>query len=279
MRFALSIIILASLASASQADALKWQKSSSPTQMAAAEAERFCTDQGPGWRLPNRAELASLLADPEAPESKFAANAPALPKDGYLWSGEDVSSSRKGQKWIMNLANGHIFNGDGRTGYAKCVNGAPIEEPEAPLGAPMTSIGRADAKVVSIVAMQPDYFWFKVRPVLDKLAATRSVRFELHLYLTDRERYLADSIALCAAAKIGKFTELEQQLATKKPDRAWLKFDDATVKACQAAIDQDQRALRKKDIGGVPTFLIGKTIILGAQPIEKFETAIKAAGG
>jgi protein-disulfide isomerase len=133
---------------------------------------------------------------------------------------------------------------------------------------------------VSIVAMQPDYPWFKVRPMLDQLVAKHSVRFELHFMLTNPERYLAPSIALCAAAKAGKFGDLEKQLATtRKPDPALLKVDDATSKACQAAIDQDRKALHKKHFEGVPTFVIGKATIFGAEPIEKFEAAIKAAGG
>jgi len=280
MRLALSIVTVGSLAATSHADALRWQKDWSKTQTGVADAERYCKSQGPGWRLPNRLELASLLVDPEAPESDFAPTAPALPQDGYLWSGDDVTPSRKGQKWIMNLGHGHIFNGDGRTGYAKCVNGTPATEPEVTLGAPFMSIGPAKAKVVSIVAMQPDYPWFKVRPVLDELVAKRSVRFELHFMLTNAERYLAPSIALCAAAKAGKFDELEKQLAkTMKPDPALLKVDEATAKACQAAIDRDRKALRQRHFAGVPSFVIGKTTIFGAEPIEKFEAAIKAAGG
>jgi hypothetical protein len=273
MRMALSIIGV--LATTSYAEPLQWQKDSSPKPMAFADAERFCKHLGSGWRLPNRVELASIL--PEGGD--LAANAPALPEEGYLWSGEQVSASRKGQMWILNLRNGHIFNGDGHIGYAECVKGKPTEEPAVALGAPVTSIGPGDVKVVSIVAMQPDFLWFKVRPVLDKLAATRSVRFEVHFYLTNPERYLPDALALCAAANVGKFDELEKALATSDHAPAWLKLEPEMLRTCRARIGLDQRALSRQDISGVPAFRIGKETIVGVQPIEKFEAAIKAAGG
>src|ERR1051326_5817034 len=153
----LALVSLRLFARVRHAASPRWQKDWSKTQTAIADAEHYCKNLGPGWRLPNRAELASMLVDPNVPESKFAPTAPALPQDGYLWSDEDVSPTRQGQKWIMNLANGHIFNGSGHSGFAKCLKGTPIQEPDVPLGAPVTSIGPANAKVVSIVAMQPDY--------------------------------------------------------------------------------------------------------------------------
>ncbi len=281
MRLGLSVTIVGVLATASRADPPQWQKDWSKKQLSIADAEAFCKKQGKGWRLPTQAELKSMLVDPEAAESELRKDAPGLPQDGYLWSGEDVSASRKGQRWIMNLANGHIFNGDGRTGYAKCLKGAPAVEPEVSLSAPVTSIGAPDAKLVIPVAMQPDYPWFKVRPVLDKLAADHPVRFELHFYLTDRERYLGPSIALCAAAKQGKFGDVEHRLSIAKPDAAapLEGIDDATMKACRASIDNDHKALQNKGIEGVPVFWIGKQTVYGAQPIATFEAAIKAAGG
>jgi hypothetical protein len=279
MRLALASMIVGVLATVSHAEPLEWQKDSSPKELTIAAAQRFCKGLGAGWRLPNRVELASLLADPAAEDGRLAANASALPSEGYLWSGEEVSASRKGEMWIMNLRNGHIFNGSGHTGYAKCVKGKPTEPPEVTLGAPVTSIGRADAKVVAIVAMQPDRSWFKVRPLVDKLAATLSVRFEVHFYLTDIETYLPDSLALCAAANDGKFDELEKELASSRPDPKWLDVKPDVLRTCLARVDRDQKFLSQRDIRGLPAFRIGKETIVGAQPIEKFEAAIKAAGG
>src|ERR1041385_2203418 len=96
----LVLVTLGLFAGVSHADSLRWQKDWSKTQTAIADAEHYCKNLGPGWRLPNRAELASMLVDPNVPESKFAPTAPALPQDGYLWSDEDVSPTRQGQKWI-----------------------------------------------------------------------------------------------------------------------------------------------------------------------------------
>jgi hypothetical protein len=35
----------------------------------------------------------------------------------------------QGQPWIMNLSNGHVFNGSGHRGYAWCVQSAASLQP------------------------------------------------------------------------------------------------------------------------------------------------------
>jgi hypothetical protein len=253
--------------------------------MSARDADAYCVKIGKGWRLPVKAELEALLVDPEATDTEFRADAPVIPSRGYLWSGEDVSASRKGQRWIMNVANGHIFHGDGYKGYAQCVRGDKPVSPDVQLGKPFATIGAADAKLAIVVAMQPDYPWSMVRPTLDKLVATRKVRFELHLFLTDRDRYQATAMALCAAGLAGKYLEMEKKLDTRKLEVAALRQTvigfgvapavyDAGVNTCGSMLDNDKKAFAKQEIEGVPMFVIGTKTIFGAEPIEKFEAAI-----
>jgi hypothetical protein len=281
----LTILIVCTLATASYADT-HWQPDKSKDQVSSQDAEAYCARLGKGWRLPVKAELQALLVNPDADESAFRADAPALPKLGYLWTGEDVGASRQGQRWIMNLRNGAIFNGEGNKGYAKCVHGDKPAPSDAPLSAPFATIGAPDAKLAIVVAMQADSLWSKVRPMLDTLAHAHKVKFELHIDLTsDRSR--PASVAVCAAGLAGKLVEAEKVLANKElVTPAQLRTGvvelgvtetayDANVKVCNSNIDNDRKAFDKLELAGVPAFIIGKQTIIGAKTLE---AAIKQAG-
>jgi hypothetical protein len=79
------------------------------------------TLSGGGWRMPTRAEVESLV-DPSVGGASVPLHEPfrSATRGSYLWSGEEVPG-RPGHPWIMNLANGHVFNGHGYEGVVRCV--------------------------------------------------------------------------------------------------------------------------------------------------------------
>lgn len=289
MRSKLTLATLLALTTAAAAKPA-WERAFSQDPLSATDAEAYCTSLGAGWRLPVKSELEALGLDDAGKPRK---GAPKLPSTGYLWSGEDVSSSRAGQRWIMNLANGHIFNGDGRDGYAKCVKGARPVVADLPLPAGYLFVGPADAKLTIQVAAQFDFIWTnKARPLVEAMLAKYPVRFELHAF-TISDRHLPVAIAACAVGQQKKFTAFEAKLAELKFDApttaAGLKqlaleaganrraYDKAAVK-CRKLVDADDRALRRKEVEASPTFFVGDARVVGADP-DKLDAAIAAVLG
>ncbi len=92
----------------------------SPTHMGWDHAQTYCGQLPPTgqWRLPLRPEL----------EAQFGAEglrAPFLPApDSVLFSGEVVPGRESNHIWVANPVNGHVFNGQGREGYVRCVRAA-----------------------------------------------------------------------------------------------------------------------------------------------------------
>ncbi len=276
---------LATVAVASPA----WQPRSSQQPLSATDAVAYCTSLGAGWRLPVRAELEELGVDTAG---RVPRSAPWLPADGYLWSGEDVSDARKGQHWIMNLANGHIFNGSGRTGYAKCVRGAAPKVVAYPLPAGYLYVGPANAKLTIVTAVQLDYIWnHKAWSLIKRMLAQYSVRFELHAF-TISPRYVPVAIAACAVGRQQKFDAFQTELARGKIGSAPTAAEsrslaivagvdpvryDKAIRACQTLVAADALAYRRK-VTAAPTFFIGKQQVVGVYP-TKLEAAIKQALG
>lgn len=279
---------------------LVWEAQWSKGPVTAPGAGAYCTALGKGWRLPTRRELEALLeptppggARPAAP---FRKGGPRLPQTGYLWSGEEVDATRAGQHWIMNLANGHIFNGAGETGYAKCVrSGAPITGASISLPAGYAFLGPRTARLTVLVAMETDLFWFMVRPTLDRLLRAHPIRFEVHAYVIRKDDYQAAALALCAAARAGRFGALERRLlsagARGPRDAATMRrlalaagvkgadYDRGVTSECPALLASDKAALGYRGVDSTPTFIVGSTMLRGVIPYETLDAAIRTALG
>lgn len=109
---------------------LEWSASLSNEEMSFDEAvnhaKHFAVD---GWRLPTMSELKSILdidsivEDPEA--SPYPLREPFnSQRFGYLHSGTTIRGSGH---YIMNVRNGHLFNGKGYAGYVRLVRAMPNE--------------------------------------------------------------------------------------------------------------------------------------------------------
>ena len=80
-------------------------------------AGTYCAQLPPSgqWRLPYRNEI-------EAQFDGESLRPPFLPvPDGVLFTGELVPGRGSDHIWVANPTNGHVFNGQGREGYARCI--------------------------------------------------------------------------------------------------------------------------------------------------------------
>ena len=84
-------------------------------------AKAFCALRGGDWRLPTRNELASLVVDETSPAPYRKEFAYLASMEGWVYSGEDVGVPNPGDPWVMNLRNGHLFNGAGYEARPWCV--------------------------------------------------------------------------------------------------------------------------------------------------------------
>jgi Protein of unknown function (DUF1566) len=111
---------------------LEWAAALSPTEMTFEEALRYVANLeiggSRGWRLPTRTELESII-DPAALSDKSNPNPFPLrepfnsQRTGYLHSGTLVLRSKE-DNFIMNVQNGHIFNGRGYKCFVRALRGA-----------------------------------------------------------------------------------------------------------------------------------------------------------
>ena len=273
----LLLVLIPTLAAANP----RWSEVSAD-EMSSDDAVAFCAKRGADWRLPTKAELVKVTG---------------VPDDGFLWSGEDVNAERVGQRWIMNLANRHIFNGSGRTGLAKCVKAPLPKKVELKLGPAYALIGKPSAKLTVVVAVQHDFPWWKIRPTIDKLIAEHSVRFDLRPYIVFEEKYGPSGLAVCAAAKAGKLVALEGKLQDLKPNAPNDALDAAAMRAmavdagidgkqydrhlktCAKIVPADKEALSQRVVESVPTFWINDKKVVGAKPDELIAAVEAALGG
>ena len=89
----------------------------SPQPMTWDQASTYCSQIPPSglWRLPYRAEVEALFDDGSLRQ-------PFGPVPGaVLFTGEVVPGRAPDHIWVVNPANGHVFNGQGREGYTRCV--------------------------------------------------------------------------------------------------------------------------------------------------------------
>lgn len=89
----------------------------SPQTLTWDQASRYCTQLPPTgqWRLPFRSETEALF-------DAGGLRTPFLPvPDSVLFTQEVVPGREPDHVWVANPVNGHVFNGQGRQGYARCV--------------------------------------------------------------------------------------------------------------------------------------------------------------
>jgi hypothetical protein len=110
---------------------LMWQISASAQEMSLGDAQAYCQQSRIGgfsnWRLPSKAELSLILDVVHFPTTLAAGESPIFkpltqPGSGYMFSSTPVPGYNNAP-WILNLFNGHIFNGQGYAAYARCVRG------------------------------------------------------------------------------------------------------------------------------------------------------------
>ena len=80
------------------------------------------------WRLPSKDEIQSLVEPDLIPNDPHASPVPLrppfnYPRHGYLISGTILESIDNGY-YVMNIRNGHIFNGLGCKCFVRAVRGS-----------------------------------------------------------------------------------------------------------------------------------------------------------
>ena len=114
---------------------IAWTIPTSPELASWKHAFEYCRDLElagySDWRLPSRSELESIVnhalrgdhADTKAPPLYGPFTEPS---SGYLFSGTLVEGYEDAP-YVMNIRNGHIFNGKGYVGLARCVQDLRFE--------------------------------------------------------------------------------------------------------------------------------------------------------
>lgn len=185
--------------------------------------------------------------------------------------------------------------------YAVAIDGDPVDGP-------------ADAKVTIVKAY--DYacpFCEKVRDTMDELRKKygNDVRIVYKQFVVHPQTATAPALAVCAAAKQGKFLQMDQLLWDKgfkarqfdkdvtpeaggASQRCWesaagcpivagfakdLGLDVEKFKAdmkgdCQQLIQKDMRDLTVFGVGSTPTFFINGRYMVGAAPTESFSALV-----
>ncbi len=107
---------------------LMWIADVPLVQFSHAEAEQYVTELAVAgntdWRLPSYEELESLLGPQLKCRSGESATMPLRPpfnKPNYGWLHSGTPVSGQDGHWMMNVSNGHIFNGHGRKAFVRAV--------------------------------------------------------------------------------------------------------------------------------------------------------------
>jgi protein-disulfide isomerase len=174
--------------------------------------------------------------------------------------------------------------------------------------------GPADAKVTLVKAY--DYacpYCEKVRDTMDELRKRygNDLRIVFKQFVVHPQTATAPALAFCAAAKQGKFLQMDQLLWDKgfkarqfdkdaqaeaggQTQRCWEstagcpivvgfaqelglnvdKFKADMKGECQALIQKDQRDLQALGVGATPSFFVNGRFMSGAMPIDNFAALI-----
>jgi hypothetical protein len=270
-----------------------WADLASSSALAVRAATLYCVDQGTGWRLPTRAELDSMFTgDEDTGRHLKPALGHGLPRLGKLWSGEDVSTTRRGEKWVVNLRNGHIYNGAGGHAHARCVHGPPMTADSTVVRTDAryaSSLGPADASRKVTLFCQYGYHCSKAGTLVDELVAD-GVRVDYkHWVVRDPlEHY---SLAACAATNQGKFSELHERLwdaatakATAEDVRAiagelgldLTRFDGDIASNCKLELEAVAKQASALELSGTPSLVIGNTAFNPASQRDEIMAAVDA---
>lgn len=123
------------------ATGLEWAATLSSVEMSFSKARKYVKElkigDTSGWRLPTRAELEGIIdwslvvrdddgsIDPHV--SPYPLREPFnAQRSGYLHSGTLIDDKLARGNFIMNVRNGHIFNGKGRDCFVRAVRGIPV---------------------------------------------------------------------------------------------------------------------------------------------------------
>jgi len=109
---------------------IEWAAELSPRELTPDEARKYVAqlgaDDGVPWRLPTKKELKSVIIEEALSDDPKASPFPLRPpfnsqRFGYLQSGTKVFSNPDEGHYIMNVRNGHIFNGKGKKCFIRVV--------------------------------------------------------------------------------------------------------------------------------------------------------------
>lgn len=270
-----------------------WAELASNRPLSVKLATVYCVDMGPEWRLPTRAELDSMFVGDEPSNRTIKPLlARGVPTEGKLWSGEDVSSARRGEKWVANLRNGHIYNGTGGTAHVRCVHGQPlaVDRDIVPSDARYASfLGPADASRTVTLFCQYGFHCGKARELVDELIA-EGVRVEWkHWVIRDRlEHY---SLAACAATAQGRFAAVHERLwaaADAKASAAEVRaiaedlgleigrYDGDVANNCRVELEAVARQAKALELSGTPSLVVAGTSFNPASQPDEVRRAVAA---
>ncbi len=111
---------------------IMWTVKTSQTMMSWSEALEYVENLNyhgyDDWRLPTEEELSSIIEERLISEDPHVTNVLLCkpfrkPSRGYLFSGTIVQGY-KNAPYVMNIRNGHIFNGKGYKAYVRAVRDA-----------------------------------------------------------------------------------------------------------------------------------------------------------
>lgn len=142
--------------------AVMWAPRASETMLSWDETLSYCRALKlagySDWRLPTKIELESIVNPDVVGQTPASKGVPlygpfSTPSEGYLFSGTLVPG-HKNAPWIMNIRNGHVFNGQGYRAFARCVRDVRFttEERKGILSKPDTIIA-AGAVSIALAAL------------------------------------------------------------------------------------------------------------------------------